>query len=124
MKKFILLMLLALNICVQANAQNVKNDGKPYAFYCIIVGSRNLAGQLRLQILWDNMKTENNLRDKDGKKIEFKSMVDALNYMSKRGWDYVESVTYEQVVHFVFRKYVTKDEDAKEDLYFQFDNKK
>lgn len=122
MKKvvFALLMMFSLNI----NAQNVKNDGKPYAFYCQLLGKMNLAGQLRLTILWDNMRTENNLRDENGKKIEFATMVDAMNYMSKRGWEYVDNVTYGNVVHYVFKKIVTNDEEAKEDLYFESDYKK
>jgi len=127
MKKILLLALFAV-FYLGVNAQNYKNDGKPYAFYCQLVGQKNLAGQLRLKILWNNMKEENNLRDENGKKIEFFTMVDAMNYMSKRGWDYVECVTYKDgatnVVHYIFRKYVTTDEEAKEGLYFETDFKK
>ena len=127
MKKVFLFIMLCM-ITVSVNAQNVKNDGKPYAFYCQLVGMKNLSGQLRLQILWNNLKKENNLRDEKGEKIEFYTMVDAMNYMSKRGWDYVECVTYSHgasnVVHYIFRKYVTNDEEAKEDLYFESDFKK
>jgi len=122
MKKVLLFALFAVFSLV-VNAQNYKNDGKPYAFYCQLVGFKNLAAQLRLKVLWNNMKDENNLRDENGKKIEFNTMVDAMNYMSKRGWDYVECVTYKEgtnnVVHYIFRKYVTNDEEAKEGLYFE-----
>jgi hypothetical protein len=127
MKKVLLFALFAVFSLV-VNAQNYKNDGKPYAFYCQLVGFKNLAAQLRLKVLWNNMKDENNLRDENGKKIEFNTMVDAMNYMSKRGWDYVECVTYKEgtnnVVHYIFRKYVTNDEEAKEGLYFESDFKK
>ena len=123
MKKIILLAVLAM-MSVRIYAQNVKNDGKPYAFYCQLVGKMNLSAQLRLRILWNNIKTENNLRDENGNKIEFNTMVDAMNYMSKRGWEYVDDVTYEGVVHYVFKKYVTNDEEAKDGLYFESDFKK
>ena len=127
MKKVLLFALFAVFSLV-VNAQNYKNDGKSYAFYCQLVGFKNLAAQLRLKVLWNNMKDENNLRDENGKKIEFNTMVDAMNYMSKRGWDYVECVTYKEgtnnVVHYIFRKYVTNDEEAKEGLYFESDFKK
>lgn len=127
MKKILLLALFAV-FSLGVNAQNYKNDGKPYAFYCQLVGFKNLAAQLRLKVLWNNMQDENNLRDENGKKIEFFSMVDAMNYMSKRGWDYVECVTYKEgtsnVVHYIFRKFVTNDEEAKEGLYFESDFKK
>lgn len=128
MKKVLLFVMFCM-MSISMNAQNVKNDGKPYAFYCQIVGWQNLGGQLRMKMLWDNQKEENNLRDENGKKIEFQTMVDAMNYMSKRGWDYVECVTYgdigkPEVVHYIFRKYVTKDEEAKENIYFESDFKK
>ncbi|MBQ9236913.1 MAG: hypothetical protein IJ183_03245 [Prevotella sp.] len=123
MKKIITILFLAA--CMNASAQNYKNDGKPYAFYCQLVGHENIAGQLRVEILWNNKKGEHNLRTEDGKKIEFQSMVDGMNYMSKRGWDYVECVTYSHgginVVHYIFRKFVTNDYEAKEGLYFKED---
>ena len=65
-KKLLFLMLCLMSISVYA--QNVKNDGKPYAYYCQIVGWQNLGGQLRIKMLWDNQKEENNLRDENGKK--------------------------------------------------------
>ncbi len=127
MKKVLLLIFLCA-ISFAVKAQNCKNDGKPYAYYCQIVGWENLAGQLRIKMLWDNQRFENNLRDENGKKIEFATMVDAMNYMSKRGWDYVECVTYaefgkQNVVHYIFRKMVTNDEEAKENIYFESDFK-
>ena len=124
MKKVLLFVMLCM-MSVSVNAQNYKNDGKPYAFYCQLVGKSNLLGQLRVEILWDNKKGEHHLRTEKGKKIEFNSMVDGMNYMSKRGWEYVDCVTYAEgkynVVHYVFRKYVTNDEEAKEGLYFKED---
>lgn len=127
MKKLFVFLMLCM-ISISAYSQNFKNDGKPYAFYCQLVGYKNFSQQLRLKILWDNIKEENNLRDENGKKIEFTTMLDAMNYMSKRGWDYVECVTYKDgasnVVHYIFRKYVTNDEEAKEGLYFETDFKK
>lgn len=127
MKKIIVLLFVFLS-SISVSAQNYKNDGKPYAFYCQLVGFKNLNGQLRLKVLWNNIRTENNLRNENGEKIEFFTMVDAMNYMSKRGWDYVECVTYKDgsgnVVHYIFRKYVTNDEEAKEGLYFETDFKK
>ena len=125
MKKILLFAFLFVSVF--ANAQNVKNDGKPYAYYCQLVGSRNFGGKLRVEILWDNKGDAHHLRTEKGEKIEFKSMVDGMNYMSKRGWDYVEIVVYSEgtrnVVHYIFRKYVTNDEEAKEGLHFKEDFK-
>lgn len=114
-------MLISVFTIQYGNAQNYKNDGKPYDFFCQLLGYENLSGQLRLKILWNNEKEENNLRDEKGNKIEFQTMTDAMNYMSKRGWEYVECVNYEKVCHYIFKKKVTSDKEAKEGLYFQND---
>lgn len=97
MKKILILLLISVFTIQYGNAQNYKNDGKPYDFFCQLLGYENLSGQLRLKILWNNEKEENNLRDEKGNKIEFQTMTDAMNYMSKRGWEYVECVNYEKV---------------------------
>ena len=39
-----------------------------------------------------------------------------FNTMSKAGWEFVESHTSGGFLHYIFRKLVTKDEDAKEGL--------
>lgn len=122
MKK--LLLIAFLLISVGANAQNVKNDGKPYDYFCMMQGFKNLSGVLRIQIIWDKKEKHEYLRDEKGEKVEFKSIVDMLNYMSKRGWIYVEQVVYDKVQNYVFKKSVTNDEEAKEGLYFESDFKK
>lgn len=122
MKKFLLTALLC-TILTGAYAQNYKNDGKPYAFFCQIVGEENLVGQLRIKVLWDNKKTEQNMRDEKGQKIEFGSMTDALNFFSKRGWEYVDCAFFgskgNYTIHYLMKKMVTSDEEAKEGLYFK-----
>lgn len=114
-KVFIYLLLL---ISISANAQNVKSDGKPYAFYCQ-VEAKFTVSKIRVEILFD----DKNVCNEKGEKIEFKSMYDGINYMSKRGWDYVDCVDYKNALHFILRKYVTKDEEATEGLYFEGDFK-
>ena len=122
MKKLILLFLFMLT-SFTLSAQNYKNDGKPYYFYCQMTAFMNLAGKLRLTLQWDNQLYDENLRDENGKKIEFASVVDMLNYMSKRGWELNQTYTIQNVVRFLFRKLVTTDEEAKEGLHFKSDKK-
>lgn len=117
-------MIMFLCIPISMSAQNIDNPGKPYYYFCQILGKKNLAGKLRLTILWENQEEENDLRDEKGNKIEFKNMVEAMNYMSKRGWEYVDATTYDNVYHYVFRKLVTKDEEAKKGIFFKSDFKK
>ena len=122
MKKLLLLGLLFVFSLV-SNAQNYKNDGKPYDYFCMMQGFKNLSGVLRIQIIWENQEKHENLRNEKGEKVEFMSIVDMLNYMSKRGWTYVEQVTYDKVQNYVFKKTVTNDKEAKEGLYFESDFK-
>lgn len=120
-KTLVLLVLLAL--CSTANAQNFKNDGTPYYFYCEMTAMENMVGKLRLTLEWDNQSINENLRDEKGNKIEFASVVDMINFMSKRGWDLTQTYDYKNVVRFLFRKLVKSDEEAKEGLYFKSDKK-
>ena len=78
MKKAIM-FLLAITFSLNIAAQNYKNDGKPYYFYCQMTATKNLAGVLRLELEWDNKQDNEFLRDEKGKKIEFASVVDMLN---------------------------------------------
>lgn len=123
MKKIFLIAILA-TFSSLASAQNYKNDGKPYAYYCQIVGWVGLTGQFNFRILWDNKKLEDALCDENGNKVEFVTATEAMNYMTKRGWEYVECPIYDDfgrkdLFHYIFRKYVTTDEEAKEGLYFK-----
>lgn len=50
--------------------------------------------------------------DETGKKIEFNSMIDALNYMSSQGWLFVNAYSMlekeEPVYHYIMKKIVDK----------------
>ena len=39
----------------------------------------------------------------NGKKIEFVSVVDMLNYMSRRGWELNKTYVVQNVIRFLFR---------------------
>ncbi len=120
MKKFLLLLVLTL-VSVNLSAQNIKNDGKPYAFYCMMQGVNAIGGNMRVVVVWNNNEVKGFLsKDEKGEKVSFKSLVDLLNFMSKRGWEYVSQIeTDGKMLNFLFRKYVTNDEEAKEGLVFE-----
>lgn len=122
MKKYLLIAIMLLSISV--HAQNAKMDGKPYEYMCIIKGVENLSGVLRLTLEWPDQEESHNIRDEKGRKIEFKNMTDAFNYMTKRGWTYVDAIAVNRVYNFIFKKLVTSDQEAKESIYFKEDFKK
>ena len=89
-----------------------------------MTATKNLTGVLRLELEWDNKEDNEFLRDENGKKIEFVSVVDMLNYMSRRGWELNKTYVVQNVIRFLFRQRVTNDDEAKEGLYFKSDFKK
>lgn len=115
MKKLLLVALVSI-----ATLPCFAQSGK-YPYYCTINGSQNLAMKIRIEIEWGESKDKVYLRDEKGKKIEFNNLTDILNYMSKRGWEFV-SVTYQdKVVHYLLKKNVSSPEEAKQGLRFNTD---
>lgn len=88
MRKILLLILLLGTTLLYA-----QETGKTRTFYCEMIGSGNFSGN-KIRISFDFGKQafnyqasyENQLLDENGKAIQFLSMIDALNYMSNKGW--------------------------------------
>ena len=60
------------------------------------------------------------LQDENGKDIKFNSMVDAMNYMGKRGWKFVQAyfvtIGKQHVYHWLLYKDVKSDDEIFEGL--------
>lgn len=111
-------VLLAAMFAVSALTCNAQEK---YPYYCTINGLYNLAYKLRIELEWGENKDTVHLRDEKGKKIEFNNVTDILNYMSKRGWDFVSVTYYNGCVHYLLKKDVSSPEEAKEGLRFDTD---
>ena len=65
-----------------------------YKVYCSIIGNENELknGIVNVTIDYgqDNLK-KNYLVDEQGNKLQFKTMISVMNYMSKLGWNLVET---------------------------------
>lgn len=123
MKKILITFVFAL-ISMMSFAQSaVKTDDGKYNSYCEVFGY-SLFGVGKLKVILDmgySTKNENSLFGEDGKKIKFNSMMEVLDYMSKRGWRLVEtyfiSVSSKQsVVHYVLEKRVSSEAEKTEGL--------
>ena len=60
--------------------------------------------------------------DENGKRVEFHSPIDALNYMAKLGWSvkdtyFLTSIDKSKVLHFLLVKEVTDDSQISEGIY-------
>lgn len=116
MKKFITLFTATL-ITVVATAT------EPYTIYC------SLSGASYSQIDYGQKSLlRNTLVDENGKAIYFNSAIGAMNYMSERGWVFVdEQKNYSQSVldrqdisvstTLIFSKQITSPEQITEGIY-------
>ena len=113
-KVFVLVAIATMSFCA-ATAQNM---GK---VYCELVGTQKLLG-LKVTVQVDfgqNPYANNNLVDESGKKITFNSMIDAMNYMGQRGWEFEScyiithgtGTSKQNVYHWLLSKYVSNDEN-------------
>lgn len=116
MKKFITLFTATL-IAVVATAT------EPYTIYC------SLSGASYSQIDYGQKSLlRNTLVDENGKALYFNSAIGAMNYMSERGWVFVdEQKNYSQSVldrqdisvstTLIFSKQITSPEQITEGIY-------
>ena len=91
MKKLFLVVVLAV-LTTAAIAQ------EPYKAYCEIVGTGNITGtKVKIEVdfgqkakpgLWGTTNARF-LVDENGEKMNFNSMMDAVNYLAKFGWELI-----------------------------------
>lgn len=90
--------------------------------YCELVGTAKfMSNKVRVQVdygqetsFWQGIDY---MKDKNGNKIEFNSMVDAMNYFGKQGWEFIQAYTVtmnnQNVYHWLLKKSVTAEEMKK-----------
>ena len=94
---------------------------KPYKVFCELLGTGKLfSNKVTVTVdfgqetsFWFGSSNQY-LVDDNGKAIKFNSMVDAMNYMGRRGWEfeqaYVVTIGNQNVYHWLLSKEVTQDE--------------
>ncbi len=69
---------------------------------------------------WGGLKNKQKLVDENGEEIPFNSMVDAGNYMSDKGWNFLQAYTSvygsQAIVHWIFYKDAESPEKAIEGI--------
>lgn len=119
MKKIIFLMLMFVSVNVMAQ--------ESYKVFCELLGMGKFMSTKVIVTVDFGQKTKywsgdakQYLVDDEGEKLEFNSMVDAMNYMGKRGWEfeqaYVVTSSNQNTYHWLLSKKVTSDEQLKEGL--------
>ncbi len=112
MKK-IFITLFAVALCVFAYA------GEGRKVFCQIVGQGNgFTPKVKISIDYgQEMKfgSDNRLVDESGQVIKFNSMIDALNYMGSKGWDFEQAYAITMgnvnVYHYLLSKELSEGEE-------------
>lgn len=127
MKQLLLTTVLVILVAAAA-AQETRKA------FCEIVGTgKILSTKVRVQIdfgqkrsYWNQYK--NFMIDETGKKIEFYSMVDAMNYLAKFGWKFeqayvvtVDGTVKQNVYHWLLSKDIASDDEIREGIITQKD---
>lgn len=111
MKRFIFITLALIISTVGLHANNY--------IYCELVGtSKLLSNKVKVQVDYGQetsfWKGISYMKDENGKNIEFNSMVDAMNYFGKQGWEFVQAYTVtmgnQNVYHWLLKKEVSEEE--------------
>lgn len=127
-------VLAGIVACCSAYAQNADAnqapEGAAYKVYCeISCWSSGLSDKKTVEVdfgQYSNWLSGNRrLADENGKAIAFNSMIEATNYMARRGWTleqaYVVSrqtngTSITPILHYLMSKMVTSDEQIVEGL--------
>lgn len=119
MKKSFLIFFLMIISSITMLAQTKK-------YYCEVKGiEKELSSGLKIVFdfgnnpvysAWGGLKSKQQLVDEEGEEIPFNSMVDAGNYMSDKGWTFVQAYTSvygsQAIVHWIFCKEATSPNEA------------
>lgn len=120
MKKQLLFAAFLFTFSLSLYSQTA-TENKSYAF-CELVGTSNLLGtKVTVAIDFGQKRSffqSNVLLDANGKPVKFNSMIDAMNSMGSKGWEFVQAFVVtvgsgaysSNVYHYVLKKEVTAAE--------------
>ena len=137
MKRIIVSIVSLLYVCISIQAQTVKVDKTAQQLHPVYMYVYTIMNDFDLQymgrgtivptVIWSGYNKLDLLCDENGTTEHFNNMPDLMNYLSRRGWEYVDfNRRNDNIVgYFLFRKMVKSDEDMQKGLYFKshFENK-
>lgn len=112
MKKLFLLSTLLL-LSLSVSAQRIDTPNEPYYIYCLAIGANLISPTIYI----GEDKEEYFIMKDNEEKEKFIMGNDLMTYMSKRGWEYVESVGSSG---YFFRKKVISDNEAFANLILKY----
>ncbi len=114
MKKLLIITIVLLSSIVS----NAQADTSKVEQYCQLIATpRLLSNKVTIDIDFGDEKSfwhDNRLKTYDGKIKKFNTIIDAMNYMGRDGWVFINAYpvrTGETVIyHFAFKKQFAKSE--------------
>ena len=114
MKKVVILGIVLLNSIISVS----QTDTSSVEQYCQIIATpRLLSNKITIDIDFGEVKgiwRDNRLRDYSGRIRKFNTVIDALNYMGKDGWTFINAypVRYgeTEIYHFAFKKQFSRSD--------------
>ncbi len=122
MKNVLFIAIMAL--CISFSAYSQEEKLTENFIYCELVGTgKMMSTKVNVQVDFGQKTSywkggsEKFLKDENGKKIEFNSMVDAMNYFGAQGWEFVQAYVVtvpgmsgqQNVYHWLLKKSVSKE---------------
>ena len=124
MKHLFLLFIgvLIINFSYAQEAEKLSKKNAKEEYCMVLAKSKLLSTKVNIEVdfgqAWSFWKDKRSLKDANGKKLNFNSVIDALNYMSSEGWEFVNAYAIEtdgqNVYHYVMKRNLT-NEDKQED---------
>ena len=114
MKKLLLLSIVLLSSIIS----NAQADTSKVEQYCQLIATpRLLSNKVTIDIDFGDEKSiwqDNRLKTYDGRIKKFNTIIDAMNYMGRDGWVFINAYPVRMgetvIYHFAFKKQFTKSE--------------
>jgi len=114
----IVLSLFIFNICFTQSVNNIPIKDIDVEYIQIVGTSKLLSNKVTIEIDFGQVDKlfsakDTQVKDEFGKLLTFNSMIDALNFMSKNGYEFVNAyaitMSNQNVYHFLMKKRVTEN---------------
>lgn len=113
MKKFLLIIVVFSNTVFSQEQKKLEPTSKRTEEYCLILASSKLFST-KVDISIDfgqetKLFSDSRYKDQEGKVKVFNSVIDALNYMNSKGWEFVNAYAISiqgsgQVYHYLMKR--------------------
>lgn len=112
-KVFLILMMALMSLGVSAQAQNEK-----YAYCIMQCYGKVFSSKYIVTLDFGEVQSQRKQIYENGKKKQFNSNGESLNYMGRRGWELVSTYTdrdglkQQLILYYVFKKKIESEDDV------------